>query len=273
MGIGIFLRGLAMGVCDAIPGISGSTIALITGVYERLISQIESLSNLSMHIREKSLGAIQWGFLILLGAGILIGVLGTARLLDWALEVYPSGTYTAFFGLLVSSTILLFRQKRTHIRYAWLLPGIAFGLLIGILVPAQPQEYTLLLALVGGAAAIAAMLLPGISGSYVLLLMGLYQPTIRLISSPLENVSLLACFILGMGVSALLVVRLVKKAFTLHHDLTLSVLIGLVIGSLIAPARYAIASPSILWVQVAVLLAGLFIPWIILLIAQRLQRG
>ena len=234
---GLYLRGMAMGAADLVPGVSGGTIALITGIYDRLIDAISSVGwqavkyLLSGEIKNAWMH-IDGGFLLTVGAGILSAVVALASLLSWLMLHYPLPLWSLFCGLVLASSLYLFLDSCStwSLRdYGLWVAGIGVALVIGIMQATQlPVSYgTVFLA---GAIAISAMLLPGISGSFLLLLMGMYQPVIEAIVS--ADIATLAVFVAGCLVGLIGFSRLLKTLMRTAGRATMAVLYGFLLGSM-----------------------------------------
>ena len=217
-GLGIYLRGIAMGAADLVPGVSGGTIALITGIYARLITAIASIgpSTLSLLLRGKLMEAwkaIDGQFLFTLAAGIATAIIGLAAVLDWLLQHYLLPLWATFSGLVLASALSLVRDNYrlwSSQQWSMFLIGIGVAVFVGLTqavqMPVTPWGIFL-----AGSVAICAMILPGISGSFLLLLLGMYQVVISAIVN-LEFTTL-ALFALGCGVGILLFSRFASTAF------------------------------------------------------------
>ena len=230
------LKGFCMGAADVIPGVSGGTMAFILGIYEKLIGSISSFDLhflrlfLSLRFRE-AFEHVSLAFLASLGTGILIAVFSMARVLSWLLLNRPVLIWSFFFGLIVASVYTVSR----HIK-AWRIINIlwaAFGALITYLlvgmVPATTPDSPWFLFL-SGAVAICAMILPGISGAFILVLLGKYLFVLEAVN----NRDFLTLFTVAAGAALGLVAfsRLLKWLFKMHYDLIVALLTGLMIGSL-----------------------------------------
>jgi putative membrane protein len=187
--ISIFLRGMLMGAADIVPGVSGGTIALITGIYDTLLRSIKSfdLACLKLVLRGDVKGAwshVNGRFLSALFVGIATSVLTLARGVFWLLENHPIPLWAFFFGLVLASAITLLRQitSWTPLRWINLAIGIAIALTIA-LSPVMVLEPTLLTIFFSGFIAICAMILPGISGSFILVLLGMYGTVLAALKS------------------------------------------------------------------------------------------
>jgi len=236
--LGLYLRGIAMGAADLVPGVSGGTIALITGIYDRLIAAIASigLDALRMVLAGKIKDAwahVDGNFLVAVGAGILSSVLALASLLNWLLLNYPLPLWSLFCGLILASAIHLFYTSRVdwaERHYALWLTGVGLATVIGLMqatqLPVGPVSVFF-----AGAVAISAMLLPGISGSFLLLILGMYQPVI----SALVNVDLVTVglFALGCFCGLLVFSRLLEALLARAQRATMAILYGFLLGSVI----------------------------------------
>ncbi|WP_346839396.1 DUF368 domain-containing protein [Microbulbifer sp. SAOS-129_SWC] len=233
---GVALRGMAMGAADVVPGVSGGTIAFITGIYQELL---DSLSRLGPHcitvLRREGIAAtwryINGSFLLALFSGILLSVFSLARVIGLLLQTYPILVWSFFFGLILASAVPIVR----HIpRWS---PGVVLCLALGIVTaiavselrPAQVPATPLTLFL-SGALAICAMVLPGISGAFILLMIGIYPRLLDAVHD-LQFVNL-GCFAAGAAAGLMLFSRLLS--WLMHHYIarTLAFLAGILLGSL-----------------------------------------
>jgi len=253
-----FACGLAMGCADGVPGVSGGTIALILGIYERLIAAISDLLHsllrpLDAHARRVAASAL--AMLVPLGVGVALALVGVVLLLvgekpdlvaDAAamrerLEAAPGllinpnsapFVFALFFGLVLASIPEPWRRRRSTHALDWPLAGLGALLAAGLsLMPALGTELNTLTILLAGAIAISVMLLPGISGSLALLVLGLYQPVAGLVH---ERDPRLALFVCGIGIGLATAVPLLRFLLTRAHDRTMAFLRGLIAGSLAA---------------------------------------
>lgn len=232
----ISARGFAMGAADVVPGVSGGTMAFILGIYDELL---ESISSVDMpFIRrvltfkwKEAFSNFPWKFLLALALGIGTAVLTLAHALHWTLENYPVYIWSFFFGLIIASIIAV----RTRVK-SWnavnILAGLASAVGAYILVGLTPSEtpHTPLLLFLSGALAICAMILPGISGAFILVLLGKYT----FILGAVKDFDLVTIAIVGIGaVTGLLAfVRLLRWMLHKNHDLVVTILIGFMVGSL-----------------------------------------
>ncbi len=234
--LGVYLRGLAMGAADVVPGVSGGTVAFITGIYQELLNSIRSINvgALKTLITEGPLVAwrhINGNFLLLLMLGILTSIFSLARVISFLLEQYPVLIWSFFFGLIAASSLHMARQLTQWNGRVVL--AIVFGVLIAYTVSVlKPAELppTPLLVFGSGAIAICAMILPGISGSFILLLLGMYAHILAAVKQ--LDLLLLACFTAGCGIGLLSFASLLSWLFGRFQDMTLALLTGFLIGSL-----------------------------------------
>jgi len=232
----LFLKGIGMGAADVVPGVSGGTIAFITNIYEELIHSINSVVtavrqdfikfNFKQFFRQ-----INFPFLIPLVAGIGTSVLLLSRIVLHLLTEHPVAIWSFFFGLIVASAVVVYRRIRSHSIIVFLAAcaGILIAYGITIFSPAQtPESWWFIL--LSGFIAICAMILPGISGSFILLLLGKYEFILNAVRELKFSVILL--FIIGciggLAVFSSVLDWLLRK----YHDLAVAVLAGFMIGSL-----------------------------------------
>lgn len=233
----LFLKGMAMGAADVVPGVSGGTIAFISGIYEELVDSIRSVNFHSLKILIKDgprafWSAINGNFLLILFAGILLSVASLAKLVSHLLVSQPILVWSFFFGLIVASILYIFRQL-PHLRWqegVSLTIGTLIALAISFASPTQGSE-GLLVVYLSGAIAICAMILPGISGSFILLLLGMYPVMIDAISE--MHWQLLLMFMLGCASGLMAFSRLLSWLLHRHHALTIALLTGFLVGSLL----------------------------------------
>ena len=232
----IFLRGIAMGAADVVPGVSGGTIAFITGIYEELILTIKGLDLGKLKLLQQEGFASFWKaingtFLMSLLLGIGVSLISLAKLISYLLVHQPILLFAFFFGLIVASAIYIGKQIT---RWDWkhlvvLLICVAIGYGITLITPASGQTSFLYL-FFSGAIAICAMILPGISGAFILLLLGQYYEIINAIKE--FNFSTLVPVALGAIVGILSFSRVLSWLFNHYKTLTLAGLTGFVLGAL-----------------------------------------
>ena len=235
----IALKALAMGAADTVPGVSGGTIAILTGIYQRLILLITSFDHnwfkwVFTGKFKQAINHIDWGFLIPFFIGIASGVLLLAKIVDYLLKHYPPVIWAGFCGLLIISSIYLLKQYARKRPLEWLMfvIGIAFAAWLsfqsGISLNFDNPTHLFL----AGAIAICAMILPGISGSFILLLLGLYEPVIERVASP-ERILELWPFMIGALFGILSFSHLLKWLLNKCEHLVMMLLTGFIIGALV----------------------------------------
>jgi putative membrane protein len=234
----LFFKGAAMGVADTVPGVSGGTVAFITGIYEELIQSLAQIGPARLKdLREGGLRglwyAINGNFLLAVFAGLLIALFSVAELMSWLISQHRVVLWAFFFGLIAASIpLVLARVRQWQNGYLlWIGLGIAVGLGVTLLGGGQTPD-ALWMVFLAGMIAVSAMVLPGISGSFLLLIMGQYEVMVRAAAE--RDVLTLAIFAGGAVIGLLSVARLLSKLFRRHHDATVAVLTGFMAGSLIA---------------------------------------
>lgn len=249
-----FLAGLCIGVADLIPGISGGTVAIILGLYPSIIAALKSFDLLFLkrlyHGKwREAFQAIPWSFLLTLSAGIVLAIGSCVHLIDYLLSqpAYRQLLDATFLGFVVGSAFLM--MKRIDHWRGWYLPlMVVIGCLAFTLSERGPShsdyqvEISKLWVFICGILSICATLLPGISGSYCLNILGMYAPVIAAIAAltgglshgelPLDALTLLATLAGGLLVGALAFSRLLSWALCHHHDVTMVTMIGIMLGAL-----------------------------------------
>lgn len=242
----MFVRGFAVGAIDLVPGVSGGTIALVLGIYERLIKSIKagssalgSLVRLDIAGFRRWLGEIEWGFIVPLVAGILVAVVSLAHIISELLLKQPVAMAALFTGLVIGSVLvawgLLKEAASIHLWIALGVSVVAF-ILLGLGpgttedTVSQVADPALWVFFGAGAIAICAMILPGISGSFILILLGMYAPTLDAVKN--RDIVVVLVFGVGTVVGLALFSQFLQWALTKHHDVVLAGLIGLMGGSL-----------------------------------------
>ena len=232
----LFAKGFCMGAADVVPGVSGGTMALVLGIYEELLRSIKAIDWqffrwLAAFQFKRALGAIPLSFLLSVFGGILVAVFTLAKALSWLLTHYPIGIWSFFFGLILSSALLVARRIDSWPLGALIgLPfsAVAAYVLVGIVPLTTPDSR--LFVFLCGAIAICAMVLPGISGSFILVLLGKYQAILDAVHR--LDLATLIVFSAGAATGLMLFVRLLNWLLDRYHTLTLACLTGLMIGSL-----------------------------------------
>lgn len=237
---GVVVRGMAMGAADVVPGVSGGTLALITGIYEELITSLGGIHFGLLRIwREQGFAAFwragNFSFLVSLFAGILLSIKLFAGLLTWLMATYPVPLWAFFCGLIIASIWLVLRPvKRYSVSLSLcFVAGAVVAWWIGSLPGLQYMTHgngAGLVFFLSGMLAICAMILPGISGSFILLLLGMYEPILAAVKQ--GSWSLLALFVAGCAVGLLSFVHLLKWLLARFHDPMMGLLAGFMLGSL-----------------------------------------
>jgi putative membrane protein len=229
-----------MGTADLVPGVSGGTIALVLGIYERLVGSIrEGSSALGSILKGDStrfrnhLKNVEWVFLVSLLLGILTAVVTLASLLKGQLVERPTILAGLFFGLVVGSVIIAWRLLRERVTSNFFVAGVvglALFLILGVGEDAVVQDPSLLAYVGAGALAICAMILPGISGSLILLLIGMYASVLGAVDE--RDFLVVGVFLIGAIAGLGLFSQVLHWALRRHHDVVLAALVGLMAGSL-----------------------------------------
>ena len=228
-----FLKGIAMGAADVVPGVSGGTIAYLTGIYQRLLDAIHAAGgSMWVALRREGIAAawkaVDGWFLVALLSGIGISILSLSKVVLWGLDQHPTVVWSFFFGLIVASLKMLFRD----VRGAWLMfaVGIVFGFVLSSM-PAGYVELTPAFTFVAGFLAICAMILPGISGSFILVLLGAYEPILHALHE--RELATVAIFATGCVLGLLTFGRLLRWLFLRFEQATVSLMTGVIVGSLV----------------------------------------
>lgn len=234
---GFFLKGMAMGCADLVPGVSGGTIALILGIYEQLIHSIRRLGRAAfwhplMSLKPgQALLAVDAPFLATVFAGMLFAIVAFARALSWLAVHHPVMLASFFFGLVAASVLVVagrVRRWRSFLVVGFLASAVSAYALAG-LAPAQTPETIWFVAL-SGAIAVCALILPGISGAFILLLLGKYQFMLDAVSR--VDLAVIAVFGVGAVIGLVSFAQLLGWLLKRFHDVMLIVLAGLMLGSL-----------------------------------------
>ncbi|MEQ5789500.1 DUF368 domain-containing protein [Muricauda sp. NFXS6] len=232
----ITLKGMAMGAADVVPGVSGGTIAFISGIYEELITSINNIDlSLISILRKDGIKAV-WNkvngnFLLALFLGIFISVLSLAKFLSWLLENEPILLWSFFFGLVVASIFMVGKEitRWTMGTVIVLIFGSALAFFITEL-PANDNVDSLPYLFLSGALAICAMILPGISGAFILVLLGSYKTILDAVHE--RDIKIILTVGVGAIFGLLSFARLLKWMFNHYKNITLALLTGFILGSL-----------------------------------------
>lgn len=230
------LKGIAMGAADVIPGVSGGTIAFISGIYEELIGSIRSLDMTALKRLAKLDFKGFWkhingNFLFSVLAGIGISIFSLAQVMKYLLETHPIFIWSFFLGLIIASAILVAKEVKKWDASTVLagIAGIAVAYVITVLSPTTTPD-TWWFIMLSGAIAICAMILPGISGAFILLLMGKYAYIISAVSN--FDMSILLLFAVGAVAGIISFSHLLSWLLSKHHGMTVALLTGFMVGSL-----------------------------------------
>lgn len=241
--LGLILKGAMMGMAEVIPGVSGGTIAFITGIYERLLNCIKGIKpSLIGDFKNGGIKqvwkSIDGSFLVTLLGGMVVGIGVGVFFISYLLEYYPEPLWAFFFGLIVASCIYIGRKITSWDLSAIVLIVIGFCIAFGITLISPSEGSTApWMLFISGAIAISALILPGVSGSFILLLMGMYTIVIPTVKSFLSSPSLdsfKVLFIFGLGALTGLAVfsRILSWTFKNYYNQTLAILTGFMLGSL-----------------------------------------
>ncbi|KOH45121.1 DUF368 domain-containing protein [Sunxiuqinia dokdonensis] len=230
------LKGMGMGAADVVPGVSGGTIAFITGIYQELINSIKSVNFNSLKLfftgKFKAFwNEINGNFLFAVVLGIGISILSLAKGLEYLLNHHPILIWSFFFGLIVASAIYVGKDIghwNTATIFA-LVAGAVIAYFITVITPAEAHT-SYIFVFLSGSIAICAMILPGISGSFILVLLGMYKFILGAVSS--FNLPVIAVFMTGAAIGIVLFSNLLSWLLKRFYDLTIALLAGFMIGSL-----------------------------------------
>lgn len=301
----LILRGCAMGAADVVPGVSGGTIAFITGIYEELIDSIKAVDLQAIKLLLKFKLAEFWkkingNFLISVIAGIGISIFSLAKLMTWLLENHPIYIWSFFFGLIIASSVLVAKEiKKWNIfTVISLIIGAVVAYWITVMTPSEtPDSWWFII--LSGAIAICAMILPGISGAFILLLMGKYTYILGAVSA--FNIGVLLLFAVGAVAGIISFSHLLSWLLKHHHTATVSLLTGFMVGSLnkvwpwketlqtytdshgvekalvesnISPVRFGelTGSDPLLWQAILMCIAGFLLIWGIETIGRKMSN-
>lgn len=232
----LVLKGCAMGAADVVPGVSGGTIAFITGIYEELINSIKSIDLKALKLLLTFKLAEFWKkingtFLLSVVGGIAISIFSLAKLMTWLLVNHPIYIWSFFFGLIIISSVLVAKEikKWDIFTIISLLAGAAAAYTITVMSPASTPN-TWWFIILSGAIAICAMILPGISGAFILLLLGKYTYILTAVSN--LDVGTILLFVVGAAAGIISFSHLLSWLLKNYHTLTVALLTGFMVGSL-----------------------------------------
>ena len=243
--LGVTVKGACMGAADVIPGVSGGTIAFITGIYDKFVGSLNNIDSAAVKLLFKGKIKDLWKhingtFLVSLFAGILISVVSIAKLMQYLLNNHPIETWAFFFGLIVASSIFILKgiEGWKIKEYLLLVFGIILGITVCTLSPTTTPD-ALWFIFLSGSIAICAMILPGISGSFILLILGKYQYIMGTISDltsgidVMQNLIIIAVFGVGCVVGLLSFSKFLHWLLGKYKKQTILVMAGFIIGSLV----------------------------------------
>ncbi len=256
---GQVLRGLAMGSVELVPGVSSGTVALVLGIYERLVHAISTAASAAGSLlrgrpREtaRHLAAFPWGWVLTLLVGIAVGVLVLAGPLERLLLDHPQAMAGLFFGLIVGAVVAcrrMLRRPTAAVGFAAAFAAVVFFLVLGLQTAGgdvvEDVSRPLWAFFLSGAVAVCAMILPGVSGSFILVLLGMYAQMLGALNE--RNLPVIAVFLLGCAIGLASFAKVLDWLLAHHHDLVLGALIGLMLGSLrlLWPWPHGLDSPEI----------------------------
>ena len=234
----VAVKGFFMGAANVVPGVSGGTIALLTGIYSRIINAIDALmriSNWKLLLKgdlKAFWKAVEGRFLLALGIGVVASVFTLAKLMEYVLANHPVQTWAFFFGLILASVYYMLRDIKN---LKWLdavqvFAGLVLGLVVCTLTPTKTPD-TMWFVFICGAIAVCTMILPGISGSFILVILGKYDYIMRAVSA--LDLPTLFVFALGCVVGILAFAKFLHWLLARYERSTMLVLIGFVLGSLV----------------------------------------
>lgn len=233
----IGFKGIAMGAADVVPGVSGGTIAFISGIYEELLGTISSVNfGLVKTLKNEGIKAawrqVNGNFLAALLSGIFISIVSLSKIIKWLLENEAILLWSFFFGLVFASILYIGKQiEKWNFKISILgIIGVVFGYVITILPATNTSDISYVFLIFSGAIASCAMILPGISGSYILLLIGIYPVVMTAITE--RNITILSAIAIGVIIGLLSFSKLLKWLFTHYKQEMLVVLTGIMLGSL-----------------------------------------
>ena len=237
----IFMKGIFMGIADAIPGVSGGTIALLLGIYEELITTISNIKISLFKILTKDGLSVFWkkgnlGFLFPLLIGIIASLIVFVNIAQYFLDSFPLLVWSFFTGLIIATSYVIFKKIENFKLKEFILVIIASMSIILFSKISNNEglsstDFSIIYIFVCGLLASSAMILPGISGSLVLVILGVYEYMIESLIN--YNFYIISTFVIGAIIGLLLLSKILNKLFLRHKDSTFSIMLGLVIGSVV----------------------------------------
>ena len=234
--IDLYLKGVFMGIAEIIPGVSGGTIAFITGIYEELINSIKSVDGNSIKLIFNLKFSLFWKqingtFLLTLLLGMLTSILALSRVIVFLIDQHSFKIWGFFFGLIIASAIVIFYQIKTVNSKVVVsaIIGLVISSYIALEAPSSTPNSNLFI-FISGAIAISAMILPGISGSFILVFLSKYEFILKSLNN--FDVTVISIFIGGCIVGLVTFSRVFSYLFKKYNDVVISVLVGFLLGSL-----------------------------------------
>ena len=237
----IFMKGIFMGIADAIPGVSGGTIALLLGIYEELITTISNIKISLFKILTKDGLSVFWkkgnlGFLFPLLIGIIASLIVFVNIAQYFLDSFPLLVWSFFTGLIIATSYVIFKKIENFKLKEFILVIIASMSIILFSKISNNEglsstDFSMIYIFVCGLLASSAMILPGISGSLVLVILGVYEYMIESLIN--YNFYIISTFVIGAIIGLLLLSKILNKLFLRHKNSTFSIMLGLVIGSVV----------------------------------------
>lgn len=233
------VRGAAIGTAEAVPGVSGGTVALIVGVYERLVSSLGTLADgvpallrCDARTARRCAAAVDWRLIVPLAAGVAVAIAVAVQVVPLVLERHREETMGLFFGLVLASIAVPWRmiERRRPVHALLALPAAALSFVVAGTATDPVSDPALAFVAAGASIAVVALVLPGVSGSFLLLVMGLYEPTLAAVAD--LDLAYTAVFAAGATVGLGVFARVMRRLLRERRDVTLAVLVGLIAGAL-----------------------------------------
>lgn len=281
-----FIKGFAMGTSDVVPGVSGGTIAFITGIYEKFIHSIKNFTTkefIQMKLKflkgdfkgfKKDFIELGFNFLFTLLFGLFLAIFVMSKLLLYLLSTYQSFTLSFFVGLIIASILFIKKEIKHHNTQNYLVAGI--GLLCGLslifLNTTNMLSAPLYYIGLGGFLAISAMFLPGISGSFILYVLGLYNIVYGAIHNITRDWKILVSFAIGAIFGAIFISRLIDYLFRVDKSKTLYFLLGLVVGALAVPIQTIFVISSFTLIESLLILFFIVLGFTIVFVIEKISK-